>query len=148
MANRIDNVLDKIETALKTLVQADGSGVLRSVVRRPINVADETVVPVAGLTIAGMPIRRAGGPGATAIWHVVADLRVCTRATQAECDANVAELMAEIVAVIDTLVATGTAGAAIDMPGFTVVGGFGPTPAAIGAYAELRIRIQGNLKVV
>jgi len=144
MANKIDNILAAIETKLKTLIT---SGVLRAVVRRPISVVDETIVPVAGLTIDGSRIQRSGGPGAGAYWNVPVNLRVCTRARDVQCDQNITELMAEIMAAIDALAATGTAGAAIDMPGFTIVGGFGATPAPVGAYAEIRVRIQGDLKV-
>ena len=145
MADRIDNAMDKLETALLTLVVANGTGTLRAVARRLLNPVNEPLVPV--VCLLPLSVRRSGGPGSGAVWNLDVAISICTRTRETASDSSVSALIAAVQTVIDTLASGGSAGAAIDLPAwdFWYMPGVANTPC--GAHGTIRVRIQGNLAV-
>jgi len=146
VANRIDNAIDKLETALNTLVVANGSGTLRAVVRRLLNVLDEPAWPIASILPTGS--RRTGGPGSPQGWVTTVPIRLVTRVGKpADADAAITELVGKVQGAIDTLAQAGTAGAAIDLPSWSYI--YVPTNSAVivAAYGEIRVQTQGAIAV-
>ena len=144
MANKIDNVIDNLETQLKTLVSADGTGVLKSVERRIPNPFAERNPPVLGLVISRV-YREIGK-----IWIAEGGLFLVANKGQTTADETITELVAEIDAQIEALMNSGSAGGSIDNPIFD----FWYAPNAdngplmhVGATGSLRIRVEGPLKI-
>ncbi|HUX00232.1 MAG TPA: hypothetical protein VMY35_04565 [Phycisphaerae bacterium] len=144
MANKIDTAIDAIETELKKLVEADGTGVLKAVVRRIINPLKETNLPICGLVPS--EVVRHGGLGATADWQIPVLLMVCTRSKDVEGDATITEIIAEIQAKLDALIASAAPGVAFDLPRWDIWYRPGLTDVPVGAWGSLRISITGTLK--
>ena len=144
MSNRIDTAMSAIETALKTLVETNGTGVLKAVERRLINPHLEQNVPVLGL----VPLRadRVGGAGGT--WTVTVQLALCTRGKRDEGGADASEIMAAVQGAINTLAATSKTGWQVDLPGWTFwFANLGDYLVPCGARGTLRITISGDLLI-
>ncbi len=141
MANKIDTVIDAVETALNALVL---SGVLIAVKRGVINPLKQQQVPVCSLA-PDSAVRR-GGEGDKANWDVLVQVQVCTRAEKSVCDQKITDLVAEVQGKIDALNASDSPGGVFDMPRWNFWYRTGDTGVPIGAVANLRIQITGTLK--
>jgi len=139
MANRLDNVLDGLETELAELVTA---GDLRQVVRRLVNPAKEAEVPILGLLPSSC---RAIGQGR---WEATAIVRVCTRARNTSADASITDLMAQVVGKIREYNAKSNSNAGTaDMPRFDLWYDVRISQAPVGAWGIVRISIGEDLLI-
>ena len=144
MANKIDTAMDALETKLKELVEADGTGVLKAVERRIINPLTETNLPICGLLPA--EAFRHGGQAATADWEVPVLVMVCTRAKGVQADQTITEIIAEIQAKVDALNASDAPGGVFDLPRWDFWYNLRLTDVPVGAWGSLRIKFTGTLK--
>jgi hypothetical protein len=144
MANKVDTLMDAVETKLAELVSADGTGVLKAVERRVINALTEPRVPILGLVPSDAT--RRGGQGATAAWEVAVLVMLCTRAKDVACDESITEIMAEIMGKLDALNASDSPGGSIDMPGWHFWYRIGDSEVPVGAWGTLRLGVTGTLK--
>jgi len=141
VANKIDTLLDAIETGLNTLVEADGGGVLKAVQRGIVDPLTAMKLPVAAI----LPSEavRSGGTD----WNVDVLLMVCTRCKGDEADATISEIMGEIETVIDGVAASDAPGGAIDMPRWDFWYRPGQHNVPVGAWATLRLQVTGPIKI-
>jgi len=146
MSNKLDTLFQAIVTKLTTLVSANGTGVLRSVVTRPINPLTETVVPIVGVLMADL--NRQGGSPASREWTGGVMIALCTRCQGAVAPATISELVAQVEAVLDALPTDGTAKGSIDQPRFSFWWQKAlDAQAPVGAVLEYRLRISGPLLI-
>lgn len=140
MSNKIDTVMDAVETKLNELVESDGSGILKVVKRGVINPLKAQQTPVVG--VAPSRFRRE-----TDIWICEMLLMLACRTGGGDADAAITDVLIEVDAKIEALVDAGTAGGVIDSP----VWDSWYTPrrdqmALVGAIASLRFRLEAPLK--
>ncbi len=140
MANRIDTVMDAIETKLKTLVAADGTGVFKAVERAVINPLTANNPPVISLVIS-----RLYREGAT--WTADVLVMIMADKTSATPDQRVTELVANADGAISALIDAATAGGVIDRPvwDFWYAAGSSNPQSLVGAIGGLTIRVEDPL---
>ena len=141
MANKLDSLLDAIETKLGDLV---GTGVLKAVCRRIITPLTEVRLPICALLPSAA--FRQGGEAATGDWEATALLMVCTRAKDTKADQSISDIMAEISAKLDALNDSDSPGGSIDMPRWDFWYALGTANVPVGAMASLRLQFTGALK--
>ena len=140
MANKIDTLIDAVETKLNELVAADGTGVLKAVKRGVINPLKQQQVPVCG--VAPSRFRREGD-----IWVCEILLMLAVRAGTGDADAAITDVLIEVDAKIEALVDAGTAGGFIDDPFWdSWYQPRGDSMACVGAMATLRFKVEAPLK--
>lgn len=140
MANKIDTVIDAVETKLNELVEADGSGVLAAVERGVINPLKGQQLPVCG--VAPSRFRREG-----AIWVCEMLIMLAARTGTGDADTAITDVLIEVDAAIEALVDAGTAGGVIDDPVWdSWYQPRGDSLAVVGAIATLRFKVESPLK--
>ena len=144
MANKIDNVMDNIAAALATaLVEADGSGVLKSITRGVIAPATVRNPPEMGLAISRLSRE-------STTWEVDGLMTLVANKGGVAADETITELVAGIDAAFTALIEAGTAGGSLDRPVWDLwASAANPTAplALVGAMGGFRIRVQDPIKI-
>lgn len=143
VANKVDAILDAIETKLAELVTA---GAVRQVVRRPMNPATEKIRP--SMSVVCGDLRRAGGPHDKRIWRMTVSVGILASEARASIEGNVVELIALADGKLEALdQASGTLGGGMDIPDWQFA--YWPTGentfARIGATASFRVTFEGPI---
>jgi hypothetical protein len=137
MANKIDNVMTGLATALGALVTGK---VLRAVRRRPVSQATEQVAPVASVLLSDAGRRGVG-------WEATILVPILTRSSRGDVDDALLEIVALVDDAITAFAEGGSAGGIIDTPRWNFWYSPDGDMARLGAVAELRLRVDAPLKV-
>lgn len=135
MANKLDTVLDNLQTALAPLVT---DGHLQAVVRRLVQPRTEPVLPVLGLVLSRM--QRAQGK----IWVGTALGMLAARKGAASGDQTVSDLIARAADAIETARDAGSLGGAVDTPVWDTwyqAHNADEPLALVGGLASFRVRV-------
>lgn len=142
MANKIDTVMDNIETKLNELVQADGSGVFKALQRAVINALTTVNPPIFAVAVDHLQCDQG-------TWTAYVLLQIAANRGGSAADSTVTDLIAEADAQIRALAGSGAAGGGIDQIIWDPWYRPGNNPAHldhVGAIGSLRIRVEGTLK--
>ena len=140
MANKIDNVVDNITTALGGLVTV---GAIKSVKRCVLVPATVHSPPAVGLVVDRVWRE-------TTTWFAELLLMLVANKGGVTVDERITELLAAVDGVICTLIAGGKSGGSIDKPMWDIwysIGNADSGWSQVGALATLRIRVQDPLAI-
>lgn len=137
MANKISRAMDALDTCLKTLVNADGTGLLKAVKREIIHPTTEPNPPVAALVVDEM--YREGS-----VWIVQLIVQLLVHKGGGDTDKTIIRLVSNVDTAITALIDSGQAQASIDRPSFIMwypPSMTGAPRSKAGAEAKFRMRV-------
>lgn len=143
MANKIDNVVDKLATQIATLVKADGSGTLKRCLRGVIEPSSHPNTPVLAMAVSSL--RRD-----STTWTAQVILQLVANAGGQTVDQAVTDLIAAVDAQVAAFVDSANPGGHVDRPDWELWyrpdGDLGAL-AHVGALGTLRVRVEDPLTI-
>lgn len=139
MANKIDTLIDAVQTKLEELVTA---GTVKAVEQKLHDPMQEQRVPLIG--IVPLSAARRGGSAAPQ-WVVTAAIRVLARCKASAGSGTLTELIAAVQAKLDALSDSGTFGAALELGNWELTYHFQVSQSPVAAAAMMKLTFEGNL---